>query len=186
MVEIKPLKLKGTFQLNFRRNGDLRGYFMRLYDREMFARNGLPTVWEQESVSFNQAKNTIRGLHFQMPPLVEAKIVRVVKGAIWDVFVDLRQNSETYGEWDSLELTAENDTAVYLPKGFAHGFRTLAENTKIEYKIDVPYSADLASGIRWNDKTLNIDWKVENPMTSARDAELQFFDDFDSPFIVNR
>lgn len=184
-MEIKPLKLKGIFQLNLKRHGDLRGYFMRFYDREIFARHGLQTVWEQESVSFNRAKDTIRGLHFQLPPLVEAKIVRVVEGAIWDVFVDLRHNSETYGRWDALELSAENNRAVYLPKGFAHGFRTLAENTKIEYKIDVPYRADLASGIRWNDKTLGIDWHVENPTISARDGELQFFDSFDSPFTVN-
>ena len=183
-MEIKPLKLKGTFRLNLKRHGDLRGYFMRFYDREIFAQNGLPTVWEQESIAFNQAKDTIRGLHFQMPPLVEAKIVRVVQGAIWDVFVDLRRDSATYGSWDSLELSAENDTAVYLPKGFAHGYRTLAENTKIEYKIDVPYHADLASGIRWNDKTLGIDWKIKNPTISVRDGELQFFDSFDSPFTV--
>lgn len=184
-MEIKPLKLKGTFQLNFKRHGDLRGYFMRFYDRAAFAEYGLPIVWEQESVSFNQAKDTVRGLHFQMPPLVEAKLVRVVVGAIWDVYVDLRQDSETYGSWDALELSAENNRAVYIPKGFAHGFRTLSENTKIEYKIDVPFRADLADGIRWNDKTLGIDWQVENPTISARDGELQFFDSFDSPFTVN-
>lgn len=184
-MEIKPLKLKGTFRLNFERRGDSRGYFMRFYDRARFAECGLPTVWEQESVAFNQAKDTIRGLHFQMPPLVEAKIVRVVQGAIWDVFVDLRKDSETYGKWDSLDLSAEKDTAVYLPKGFAHGYRTLSANTKIEYKIDVPYNADLAGGIRWNDETLGIDWKVENPTTSARDAGLQLLGSFDSPFRVD-
>ena len=181
-MRINPLKLKGTYEINFKRVGDSRGFFMRFYDRKLFAEKGLQTVWEQESMSFNQAKNTVRGLHFQNPPLVETKIVRVVQGAIWDVFVDLRKKSETYGEWDALELSAENDRAVYIPKGFAHGFRVLSGNTLVEYKIDVPYQADLSGGIRWNDKTLDIDWKVENPIISARDGELGFFADFDSPF----
>ncbi|HLM59625.1 MAG TPA: dTDP-4-dehydrorhamnose 3,5-epimerase [Pyrinomonadaceae bacterium] len=181
-MQIKPRKLDGVFEIKLERIGDERGYFMRFYDREIFVRHNLQTVWEQESVSFNQAKDTVRGLHFQMPPLVETKIVRVAAGAIWDVFVDLRKDSETYGEWDALELSAENNLAVYIPKGFAHGFRTLAENTIVEYKIDVPYQSDLASGIRWNDQTLNIDWRIENPIISARDAEQQFFISFDSPF----
>lgn len=181
-MHLKPLRLKGAYEINLKRIGDERGFFMRFYDRQIFAGNDLQTEWEQESVSFNKEKNTIRGLHFQMPPFVETKIVRVAAGAIWDVFVDLRKDSETYGEWEAIELSAENNCAVYIPKGFAHGFRTLAENTIIEYKIDVPYQADLASGIRWNDETLAIDWKAENPIISARDKELQFFADFDSPF----
>ncbi len=183
-MHIEPLKLKGTFEIKLKRIGDARGFFMRFYDREIFAANNLQTRWEQESVSFNQAKDTVRGLHFQLPPHVETKIVRVVAGAILDVFVDLRADSETYGEWDALELSAENERAVYIPKGFAHGFRTLTENAAIEYKIDAPYQGDLASGIRWNDPALNVDWKVENPIISKRDTELQFFDHFDSPFRI--
>lgn len=181
-MRIEPLKLKGTYEINFNRIGDSRGFFMRFYDREKFAESNLQTVWEQESLSYNKRRNTVRGLHFQLPPLVEAKVVRVVRGAILDVFVDLRKNSETYGEWDAVELSEENDRAVYIPKGFAHGFRTLSENALVEYKIDVPYRAELASGIRWNDSALKIDWRVENPVVSARDAELQFFDEFNSPF----
>lgn len=181
-MHISPLKLKGTYEIKLKRSGDSRGFFMRFYDRAIFAENNLQTVWEQESVSFNQAMDTVRGLHFQLPPLVEAKIVRVVRGAIWDVFVDLRKSSETYGKWDAIELSAENDRAVYIPKGFAHGFRTLSENALVEYKIDVPYQADLSSGIRWNDEALKIDWNVRNPIISARDAELEFFSDFISPF----
>lgn len=183
---IERLKLQGAYKINFKRNGDSRGYFMRFYDRQIFSEHGLQTVWEQESVSFNQAKDTVRGLHFQLPPLVETKIVRVVRGAIWDVFVDLRKDSETYGQWDALELSAENETAVYIPKGFAHGFRTLSENTLVEYKIDVPYQADLASGIFWKDEKLSVEWNVENPIISARDAELGLFADFDSPFQLEK
>lgn len=181
-MQLNPLKLEGAYELNLKRIGDARGFFMRFYDREVFAQYGLQTFWEQESLSFNQAKNTVRGLHFQKPPLVEAKIVRVAQGAIFDVLVDLRKDSKTYGKWEMIKLTAENNKAVYIPKGFAHGFHTLTENTIVEYKIDVPYQANLASGVFWNDETLKIDWKVENPVLSQRDAELKKFAEFDSPF----
>ena len=181
-MHLEPLKLKGTFEIKLKRTGDARGFFMRFYDREIFAAHGLQTVWEQESVSFNKEKNTVRGLHFQLPPFNETKIVRVVRGAIFDVFVDLRPDSETYGEWDAIELSAENERAVYIPKGFAHGFKTLAENTSVEYKIDALYNFEAASGIRWNDADVSVDWNTENPIVSARDAELPFFADFVSPF----
>lgn len=183
-MDLTPLKLKGTYRINLKRIGDERGYFMRFYDRRIFAENNLQTVWEQESLSFNAKKDTVRGLHFQFPPFTETKIVRVIAGSIWDVFVDLRANSETYGHWDAIELSAENETAVYIPKGFAHGFRTLTENAAVEYKIDVPYQADLSGGVRWNDENLNIKWNVENPIISRRDAELVFFREFDSPFQI--
>ena len=181
-MHIKPRKLNGIFEITLERINDARGYFMRFYNRQIFAEHGLQSVWEQESVSFNKNKNTLRGLHFQLPPYNETKIVRVAQGALLDVFVDLRKDSETYGEWDGIELSAENDTAVYIPKGFAHGFKTLTENTLVEYKIDASYNAESASGIRWNDASLAVEWNTENPIISARDAELQFFADFDSPF----
>jgi len=181
-MQFEPLKLKGTYKIKLERTGDVRGYFMRFYNRQIFAEHGLQTIWEQESVSFNKEKNTLRGLHFQLPPHDETKIVRVVNGAIIDVFVDLRKNSETYGEWDSIELSGENNTAVYIPKGFAHGFKTLTEDTLVEYKIDANYNAESADGIRWDDADLAVEWKTENPVISARDAELQHFADFDSPF----
>ncbi len=181
-MHLEPLKLKGTFEIKLKRIGDARGFFMRFYDREIFAAHGLQTVWEQESVSFNKEKNTVRGLHFQLPPVNETKIVRVARGAVFDVFVDLRKDSETYGEWDAIELSAENERAVYIPKGFAHGFKTLAENTSVEYKIDALYNSEAASGIRWNDADVAVDWNTENPIVSARDAELPFFADFVSPF----
>ena len=181
-MRISPLKLKGTYEIKFNRIGDARGFFMRFYDRRVFAENNLETIWEQESLSFNRQKDTVRGLHFQFPPLVETKLVRAAQGAIRDFFVDLRKDSETYGQWDSIELSAENDRAVYIPAGFAHGFRTLSENALVEYKINVPYQADSAGGIRWNDNDLNIAWNVENPIISARDAELPFMRDFVSPF----
>lgn len=181
-LKLEPLKLKGAYRIKLERIGDVRGYFMRFYSREIFAANGLQTVWEQESVSFNKLKNTIRGLHFQFPPFEETKIVRAASGAVLDVLVDLRKDSETYGEWEVVELSAENDTAVYIPKGFAHGFKTLADETLVEYKIDAKYNAESVSGIRWNDPDLAVEWNAENPVMSERDKNLPFFADFVSPF----
>lgn len=184
-MKIKPLKIAGSYEIRLERRSDERGYFMRFYDREIFARHDLKIDWRQESQSFNLKANTIRALHFQLPPQVETKLVRVVQGAILDVWVDLRTDSETFGVWDSLELSAENDRAVYIPAGCAHGFRTLTENALVEYKIDVPFDAALADGIRWNDPTLNIDWKLsdgEALTISERDAGQKLFADFTSPF----
>ena len=183
-MKIKPLKIAGSYEVQFERKSDERGYFMRFYDREIFAAHHLKIDWTQESQSFNVKQNTVRALHFQLPPLIETKLVRAVRGAIFDVWVDLRADSETFGAWDALEISADNDRAVYIPAGCAHGFRTLTPNALIEYKIDVPYSAELASGIRWNDATLNIDWKLndEELTISERDARQQLFADFASPF----
>jgi len=181
-MQIEPLKLEGTYRINLTRIGDVRGYFMRFYNREIFAAHNLQTVWEQESVSFNKEKNTLRGLHFQLPPFNETKIVRAVNGAIWDVFVDLRKDSPTFGKWDAIELSADNNTAVYIPKGFAHGFKTLTENTLVEYKLDANYNAESTGGIRWNDPELAVEWNIENPITSERDAVLPLWADFYSPF----
>lgn len=181
-MQIEPLKLEGTYKIKLERIEDTRGYFMRFYNRDIFASYNLQTNWVQESVSFNKKKNTLRGLHFQMPPHDETKIVRVVSGTITDFFVDLRKSSPTYGKWDSIDLSAKNDTAVYIPKGFAHGFVTLEENTLVEYKIDANYSAESASGILWNDEDLAIEWNAEDPVISERDGQFQRFADFVSPF----
>jgi dTDP-4-dehydrorhamnose 3,5-epimerase len=181
-LEIKPLKLAGSCLITFPRFTDERGFFQRLYDAEAFARHNLNTVWEHDSQSFNLKRNTIRGLHFQLPPFNETKLVRAARGVIWDVIVDLRAASETYGEWEAVELSEENGKALYIPRGFAHGFCTLTENAVVSYKIDAPYNAESASGIRWNDATLGISWQTSEPVISDRDRELQLFEDFVSPF----
>jgi dTDP-4-dehydrorhamnose 3,5-epimerase len=185
-VEIASLKLSGTYLISSPRRTDERGYFMRSYDRAAFADMGLVTEWEQESLSFNREAGTIRGLHFQTPPAVESKIVRVVAGGILDVFVDLRRGSATYGQWDSITLSSKEGDAVYIAAGFAHGFRTLEPETLIAYKIDVPYSPDYAAGLRWDDPDLNIDWGLSDPAISGRDAKLPYFRDFNSPFVLDQ
>jgi dTDP-4-dehydrorhamnose 3,5-epimerase len=181
-LEIKPLKLAGTFEISIKKHGDARGYFMETYKKEFFAEHDLQTDWTQENQSLSEKKYTLRGLHFQLPPFEQTKLVRVVQGEIVDVFVDLRKDSETYGQWDSVHLSAENCKAVYVPRGFAHGFCTLTENTIIQYKVDNPYAPAHDSGIRWNDPDIGIIWETENPILSAKDEQLQFLKDFVSPF----
>ncbi|MFV0388987.1 MAG: dTDP-4-dehydrorhamnose 3,5-epimerase [Pyrinomonadaceae bacterium] len=179
---IKPLKLEGTFEITLQPRMDERGYFTRAYDREVFAGAGLVTDWVQENQSLTARRNTIRGLHFQLPPFTETKLVRAVSGSVLDVFVDLRKKSPSYGKWDSVELGAEKLNYVYIPKGFAHGFRTLSENSVIQYKVDAVYSRMHDCGIRWNDSEIRIDWGEGNFITSEKDSIAQLFSEFESPF----
>ena len=172
-MRIKPLKLGGTFEITMEPRRDHRGYFARSYDRDIFAAHGLTTDWIQENQSQSVQKDTIRGLHFQHPPYTETKLVRVVQGAILDVFVDIRKGSQTYGQWESLELTEDNLKYVYIPKGFAHGFRTLTEIATVQYKVDTVYSAQHDAGIFWNDDDLQLDWgNVGDPLVSEKDSKL--------------
>jgi dTDP-4-dehydrorhamnose 3,5-epimerase len=179
---LQPLDIDGLYEITASRNEDERGFFMRSYDRQVFAENGLETQWEQESLSFNQRKFTIRGLHFQLPPLPETKIVRVTRGAAMDVALDMRSASQTYGRHVAIELSAENGKALYIPAGFAHGFQTLEDNTLVEYKINVAYCRELSTGIRWNDPSLDIPWHDGETGMSERDAVLPLLGDLNSPF----
>lgn len=181
-MEIIPLKLKGSYEIRLAPRGDERGYFMRTYDREMFRDNGLQTEWMQENQSLSTQLHTIRGLHFLLPPHTETKLVRAVQGQILDVFVDLRRDSETFGRWDSIELSEDNHRAVYIPKGFAHGFCTLTERAIVQYKVDSAYVGEADAGIRWNDSAIGINWSALNPVLSDRDKNLPLLAEFDSPF----
>lgn len=181
-MEIIPLKLDGSYEIRLTPRGDQRGYFMRTYDRQIFLENNLQTEWVQENQSLSTQLHTIRGLHFLLPPHTETKLVRVAQGRILDVFVDLRRASETFGQWDSIELSEDNNKAVYIPKGFAHGFCTLSERALVQYKVDSAYVAAADSGIRWNDADIGIDWIANNPILSERDKNLPFLKNFDSPF----
>lgn len=181
-MEIKPLRLDGSCEIVLKRIEDERGYFLRVYDGNMPPRLGIDTTAWNDSVSFNKKRHTVRGLHFQLPPFEEKKIVRVSRGAIWDVIVDLRRGSSTYGQWEGYELSEENDKCLYIPGGFAHGFCTLTDDATVNYKIDAPYDSGSASGIRWNDATLGIPWRTDTPVISDRDKQLGSFADFVSPF----
>ncbi|CAD5961990.1 dTDP-4-dehydrorhamnose 3,5-epimerase [Planktothrix tepida] len=183
-MNIKPLKLKGTYEINLKSHQDERGYFMRIYDEDIFREQGLTTAWVQENQSLSKKQGIIRGLHFQKPPHDETKLVRVIQGKILDVFVDLRKNSETYGQWDSIELSEHNQTMVYIPKGFAHGFCTLTPNVIVYYKVDSPYHPEAEGGLIWNDESISIQWPFANPFLSDKDSQLRTFKEFVSPFIL--
>lgn len=181
-MQIEPLRLKGSYLITLKRIEDERGYFLRVYDENLPIGVGTDTrVWS-DSLSYNKKRHTVRGLHFQLPPYGEQKIVRAAQGAIWDVIVDLRKDSDTYGEWEGYELSGENGKCLFIPVGFAHGFCTLTDGAMVSYKIDAPYNAESASGIKWDDPTLAIPWQTTDPVISDRDRNLGAFADFNSPF----
>ena len=160
---------------------DSRGYFFESYSKRKFIEAGIHDDFVQSNQSLSQ-KGVLRGLHFQIPPFAQSKLVRVIKGSVLDVAVDVRKNSPTYGEHISLVLSEHNKHMLYIPEGFAHGFLTLEDETIFSYKCGNVYNKEAERGIMWNDKNLAIDWNITNPILSAKD-ELNFsFIDFESPF----
>lgn len=180
-MELKPLKLNGVFEIIPRHFPDERGYFMTTYSKMAFEEHGLVTDWAQDNQSLS-SKGVLRGLHFQMPPHAETKLVRVIHGVVQDVFVDLRKESATYGQWGSVELSEEKRNMVYIPKGFAHAFCVLSEQALVAYKVDEHYAPEAQAGLRWDDPTLNIQWGVQMPILSPKDSELALLAEFESPF----
>ncbi|MDD5039785.1 MAG: dTDP-4-dehydrorhamnose 3,5-epimerase [Patescibacteria group bacterium] len=161
---------------------DERGFFLETYSSEWLTKEGITAHFIQDNHSMSKAAGVLRGLHFQLPPHAQAKLVRVVRGSVYDVIVDLRRPLKTYGTWQGFELTASNFLMLYIPRGFAHGFCTLEPDTEFMYKVDNLYAPNSDSGIRWNDPTLNIPWPVTKPSVSAKDSSLGFFQNFTSPF----
>jgi len=168
--------LAGAFVLDLCPVEDDRGFFARSFCAEEFAQRGLVAPASQCSVSFNARRGTLRGLHFQAPPHDEEKLVRCTAGALFDVIVDLRRDSGTYRRWFGLELTADNHRSLYIPKGFAHGFISVAERTEVFYMISVPYAAGSARGLRWSDPAVGVRWPMDPQVISRRDAEFPLLD----------
>jgi dTDP-4-dehydrorhamnose 3,5-epimerase len=166
-------KLKGAYVIEPERLEDDRGFFARTWCQKEFADYGLDPILVQCNVSFNKRKGTLRGMHFQLPPSAEAKLVRCTKGAIYDVIVDLQQKSETFLQWISVELTADNRKALYVPKGFAHGFQTLEDDSEVFYQMSEFYAPECATGFRWNDPQFKIVWPEEISIISKRDEEYE-------------
>jgi len=160
---------------------DERGHFFESYNRETFKKLGINDDFLQDNQSCSK-KNVIRGLHFQVPPFAQAKLVRVVKGAALDVAVDLRKDSATYGQYFSVLLSEENKLQFYIPEGFAHGFAVLEENTIFAYKCSNIYHKESERTILFNDNDLNIDWQINNPIVSEKDLQGIRFKDFITPF----
>jgi dTDP-4-dehydrorhamnose 3,5-epimerase len=164
-----PLPLSGAYLIELEPRFDDRGFFARTWCAEEFQRLGLNSHLAQCSISWNQWRGTLRGLHYQAEPNAEAKLVRCCSGAIYDVIVDLRRPSPTYGKWSVAELTADNRKMLYVPEGFAHGFQTLVDRTEVSYHISVSYHPEFARGVRWNDPTFGIEWPISQPILSSRD-----------------
>lgn len=157
---------------------DNRGFFARSFTAELGAQYGIPPIPDHEGMALNRLQYTLRGLHFQKAPWAEAKRVRCVRGAIWDVVVDLRQDSPTFLEWESFTLEDRNLEGLYLPPGLAHGYLTLTDDTLVEYAIYQPYRAEASAGIRWDDPRLAIRWPAVPAVIGKRDQELPFLDTF--------
>jgi dTDP-4-dehydrorhamnose 3,5-epimerase len=166
------------------RHGDARGWFTESYSKRRLEELGVVEDFVQDNHSFSAARGTLRGLHFQAPPHGQAKLVRCLAGAIWDVAVDLRQGSPTYGKWVGCELTAAGGEQLYVPVGFAHGFLTLTENAEVAYKTSDYYAPQCDGGIAWDDPDIGLPWPLEGaaPMLSDKDRGLPRLAAFDSPF----
>jgi dTDP-4-dehydrorhamnose 3,5-epimerase len=169
-VILTETRLGGAYVVDIEPNEDERGFFARTWDAEVFASRGLDARASQTSIAYNEQLGTLRGLHYQLPPFAETKLVRCTQGALWDVIVDLRMGSETFLRWEAVELTAENRRMLYVPELFAHGYQTLTDATEVWYQMSVPYAPDAGRGVRWDDPSLNIDWpSVDARVVSERD-----------------
>ena len=168
-MKFTPVSIEGAFIVELEPLGDDRGFFARSFCQEEFHQQGIDPLVAQCNISFNQQRGTLRGLHYQVKPHEEAKLVRCTQGAIWDVIVDLRENSPTRYRWFAAELTAENRRALYVPRGLAHGFQTLTDNSEVFYQMSEFYHPESARGMRWNDPVIGITWPVDNPVLSPRD-----------------
>ncbi|SFD66779.1 dTDP-4-dehydrorhamnose 3,5-epimerase [Lentibacillus persicus] len=169
-MKVKDTPLDGVKIITPRVFKDHRGFFMESYNYENMKAAGIDYQFVQDNHSLTVEKGTIRGLHYQLNPEAQTKLVRVITGAVYDVAVDIRKGSPTYGKWTGVMLSDENHRMLLIPKGFAHGFCTLTENTHIQYKVDVYYSKPHDSGVLWNDPELGIDWPATDPVLSEKDA----------------
>ena len=158
----KETRLKGAFIIELEKIVDGRGFFSRAWCQKEFQAHGLNPNVVQCNLSFNTSKGTLRGMHYQIAPHEEAKIVRCIRGKVYDVIIDLRPKSPTYLRWAGFELSSENRKMLYVPESFSHGYLTLADNTELFYQVSHFYSPESESGIRWNDRTVNIKWPQTN------------------------
>jgi dTDP-4-dehydrorhamnose 3,5-epimerase len=169
-MNIRPTALGGVLVVSPNVNADERGSFARTYDAASFAAAGLPIAWPQCNTSWNARKGTLRGLHYQAEPRPDPKLVRCTRGRIFDVAVDLRKNSPSFGRWTGVELTADNRDALAIPAGCAHGFLTLEDDCEVFYMMGEVYVPELARGVRWNDPAFAIKWPGAPTTMSERDA----------------
>jgi dTDP-4-dehydrorhamnose 3,5-epimerase len=163
--------LKDAFLLEPAVHGDHRGFFMESYNKQTFQQLGIEIEFVQDNHSLSETPGTLRGMHYQLEPKAQTKIVRVSSGAIYDVIVDIRKGSLTYGKWQGFILSAENKHQLLIPKGFAHGFCTITPNVEVQYKVDELYSPEHDAGIAWDDPALAIEWPMTNVVLSVKDKK---------------
>jgi len=171
-MKISEVPIPGSFVIDLQPESDDRGFFARSLCVNVLEKYGANLNIVQQSISFNRFRNTLRGMHFQCAPDEEIKLVRVTRGSIYDVILDFRRNSDTYLQWYAVELSAENHLTLIVPKGVAHGFMTLEDNTEVFYQMTQPYVAQSSRGLRWNDPAFSIRWPAINPILSERDANI--------------
>jgi dTDP-4-dehydrorhamnose 3,5-epimerase len=183
-MQVETTELPGVLLLRPRVFEDARGFFLESYNLEKLRSHGIDTIFVQDNHS-KSGRDTLRGLHYQLPPAGQVKLVRVVRGAIWDVAVDIRVGSPTFGRWVGAELSAENFRQLYIPSGFAHGFCVLSDEAEVLYKASYVYSPTHEQGILWSDPVLHISWPVAEPLLSERDRRLGTLADYLSgtPFV---
>lgn len=174
--------IPGVFIIEPQVFGDHRGWFMETYSQSTFQELGIQATFVQDNQSFTQKKGTLRGIHFQKNPMSQAKLVRVTRGAVMDIAVDLRKDSPTYLKWEAVELTAENKRMFFIPRGFGHGFLTLTDDVEFLYKVDNPYSKLHDRTIRFNETAFHIDWGIANPILSEKDRNAPMLNQCDVNF----
>jgi dTDP-4-dehydrorhamnose 3,5-epimerase len=183
-MKIIETPLQGVMVIEPNVFGDHRGWFMETYSEAIFEEAGLTLKFLQDNHSFSATKGTLRGLHYQLNPKAQTKLVRCTRGAIYDVAVDIRKGSLTFGKWVGIELTAENKKQLLVPKGFAHGFMTLTDDVEVQYKVDELYSPEHDRGILWNDPTIGINWPMDiTPILSEKDEGAPLLKDAEINFL---
>jgi len=182
---IRRLRLPEVFEIIPERRRDERGYFSETYSEARFSEAGIAIDWVQDNHSYSSQAGTLRGLHYQSPPAVQDKLVRVVRGAVFDVAVDIRRGSPTFGHWASLTLSAETGNQILVPQGFAHGFLTLEPDSEVLYKVSSPYSLPHDCNIRYDDPAIGIDWPLggKRPILSERDLKAKLLASQETGFV---
>ncbi|MEF9863772.1 MAG: dTDP-4-dehydrorhamnose 3,5-epimerase [Christensenellaceae bacterium] len=183
-MKVTKTKIEGLIVIEPDCFGDNRGWFMETYSKPKFEQIGIDCEFVQDNHSFSAVKGTLRGLHFQINPMAQSKLLRCTKGTVLDVAVDLRKDSPTYKKWHSVELSAENKKQFFMPKGFAHGFLTLTDDVEIQYKVDAVYSKECDRSIRFDDVELGVDWGIANPILSQKDLDAPLLCDSDADFYL--
>lgn len=173
-MTFSPCSIEGLWKIDLAPRSDERGWLVRTFCEQAFAGQGLNVHWPQASSTRTRLRGTIRGMHWQAQPAPETKLLRCTRGSIWDVIVDVRPSSPTFGRWLAFELCEDSHRQLYIPAGCAHGFQALTDDVELNYLMSAPYEPSLARGVRWDDPTLAISWPLPPVLVSARDQSLPF------------